>query len=333
MSSTVERLKTYVCRDDETKPSRSVTTTTLKMEWVNTGVGGSWSARAFHGVVRDNDDTLYLVGGENETGLLNDVWTSSTRGRTWTRVSASAAFRPRSRFGLVVMKDNTLLLLGGRVGLHEVSNDIWKSEDGGRSWKEVLIEGERWEAREQPIVAVLDDDSIILTGGIGDKDSSVSPTVWRSTDMGQSWSKWSSAPEWKSPRPPVTGRILQTPYYILLLDTFQRRVWMSNDSGQNWTLTKKDAPWFLNAESTIFPTTGVITVLGGESLNQPFSNDVYQGFNAGADWTVVPSFTTPTQWKPRVGHAAVTFDTDTIVFVGGKTSSSYVNDTWRGTSL
>lgn len=80
--------------------------------------------------------------GDGYTRVLDDVWRSDDGGVLWEQLVAvgSAPFAARAEFGLALVQ-STLILMGGRGGeapsVYEDSpllNDVWRSQDGGRTW-------------------------------------------------------------------------------------------------------------------------------------------------------------------------------------------------------
>lgn len=82
-------------------------------------------------VADDGAGHLYVIGGEGDTGLLDDVWVFD--GTAWQQQAAHAGFGPR-RPALVFAAAGFLFLYGdSQQGL----TDLWRSADGGRYWTKV----------------------------------------------------------------------------------------------------------------------------------------------------------------------------------------------------
>lgn len=83
---------------------------------------------------------LWLIGGNSNGILMNDVW-NSTDGNTWTQVLASTnsttptQFSPREDFCALVY-NNAMWVIGGYSN-GKSDNDVWSSTDG-INWTQVL---------------------------------------------------------------------------------------------------------------------------------------------------------------------------------------------------
>ena len=83
---------------------------------------------------------IYVIGGSGETGGgSNDVWKSSDGGAAWTQVTtaASTRFSKRRSHSSVVLNGAIYVIGGHDSGIVSLLNDVWKSEDGGETWKNV----------------------------------------------------------------------------------------------------------------------------------------------------------------------------------------------------
>src|SRR6185503_17526064 len=88
------------------------------------GKRGAHGCIVFHG-------KMWVVGGSNYTGVLNDIW-SSPDGIHWNLEAAHAAFSPRWGFSLAVFNDK-LWLIGGSAApfqSNNLLNDVWWTSDG-----------------------------------------------------------------------------------------------------------------------------------------------------------------------------------------------------------
>lgn len=97
----------------------------------------SFTPRAWHTTTLFKD-RLWIIGGRNDTGALNDVW-SSLDGSSWNLVNPSRAnrFPARSRHTTISYKDK-LWVIGGYSGYNVNSNDIWYSDNGDYWIKAIL---------------------------------------------------------------------------------------------------------------------------------------------------------------------------------------------------
>jgi hypothetical protein len=92
------------------------------------------SARQDFAVGDDGGAHLYVAGGSNGTGLLDDVW--SFDGSTWLQAAAHAPFGPR-RASLLFTAGGHLFLFGGLDATNATLQDLWRSDDGALTWTKV----------------------------------------------------------------------------------------------------------------------------------------------------------------------------------------------------
>ena len=99
------------------------------------GGGGAQFDRFGHATVVWND-RLVMMGGQDSSGELNDVWLTLD-GSTWVQAPtqpASSIWDPR-HFHAAAVLNNTIFVFGGMVGdmsvngVGAVLNDLWKSDD------------------------------------------------------------------------------------------------------------------------------------------------------------------------------------------------------------
>eukprot|EP00802_Teleaulax_amphioxeia_P031229 Tamp_34334.p1 GENE.Tamp_34334~~Tamp_34334.p1 ORF type:complete len:186 (+),score=10.58 Tamp_34334:66-560(+) len=96
---------------------------------------------------------------------VNDIHTSSDNGRTWTLISQPAGWSPRSFVGLAVIQSG-LVAFGGFSGSGSFYNDLWLSEDGGQTWREITASGNAPGPRSgSRLVPLLSGDSCLVVAG------------------------------------------------------------------------------------------------------------------------------------------------------------------------
>ena len=90
---------------------------------------------------------VWVLGGGVNTlrrRLFNDVWVSNDAGATWQQRTAAAGWGGRAGMEIAVVNGTTVLVMGGDHDDPVFSsagpnyNDVWASNDGGRSWSTVL---------------------------------------------------------------------------------------------------------------------------------------------------------------------------------------------------
>ncbi|MDD4200729.1 MAG: hypothetical protein PHS19_04995, partial [Eubacteriales bacterium] len=76
-------------------------------------------------------NNLFVLGGSDDSGNLNDVWSSSDEGVSWDKLTSSANWSARHGHSAVVF-DGKMWVLGGLEGSNYLS-DAWYSSNGS-SW-------------------------------------------------------------------------------------------------------------------------------------------------------------------------------------------------------
>jgi photosystem II stability/assembly factor-like uncharacterized protein len=137
-------------------------------------------------LARANDGTLYLVvARRSEDGSIgNDgdgaLYQSSDGAETWTRIELPAGVNGPN--GLAIDPENSrrlyLAAWARAVGRHGAGGGIYASDDGGRTWKQVLD-------RDQHIYDVAIDPRNHGTLYAAGFESS----AWRSSDRGEHWTR------------------------------------------------------------------------------------------------------------------------------------------------
>eukprot|EP00747_Dinoflagellata_sp_TGD_P077780 gnl/TRDRNA2_/TRDRNA2_159747_c2_seq1.p1 gnl/TRDRNA2_/TRDRNA2_159747_c2~~gnl/TRDRNA2_/TRDRNA2_159747_c2_seq1.p1 ORF type:complete len:250 (+),score=15.77 gnl/TRDRNA2_/TRDRNA2_159747_c2_seq1:57-806(+) len=136
-----------------------------------------WDPRVTMAEVVGNGTVLVVAGhfedGVNWTYSFNDVWKSDDLGATWMLQTAGAEFGMRKRHALAALQNGSILVLGGQkcsadwqrldTGC-ELCQDVWRSDDMGRSW--LAVEAvPAWSARKDAAAVTLLDGGILMIGG------------------------------------------------------------------------------------------------------------------------------------------------------------------------
>jgi len=141
--------------------------------WVQ-AAQAAWSPRAGHAVAALNSagaTHLFLAGGYDATGVLNDVW-GSRGGQTWEVVSGAAPWAARSGHALVSLQGRLLLVGGAASNLLDpdvdevLRRDVWGSTDGS-AWQQ-LSGGAPFAGRERLGAAVCRGQMALVVGGRGE---------------------------------------------------------------------------------------------------------------------------------------------------------------------
>jgi hypothetical protein len=109
------------------------------------------------------NDRMWVMGGNDGTRDLNDVWYSRD-GTIWTLATAHAGWSPRDEHSSVVFGDKMWVIggNGGDVSTYGKSNDVWASEDGV-NWTEVAETTSWWPRSDH--ASVVYDNRIWILGG------------------------------------------------------------------------------------------------------------------------------------------------------------------------
>ena len=171
--------------------------------WTLVNARAGWSPRQEHSSVVMPDGTIVLLGGSTAGGYVNDVWQSGDQGETWIRVNASTGWTPRDSLAIAVLPDSSIIVSGGTLaGGYSQFNDVWRSTDKGVTWTEMTPHAQ-WSPRYGHRTVVMPDGSIVLTGGYTFGTGMFMNDVWRSSDMGATWTLVNANAGWR-------GRILHT---------------------------------------------------------------------------------------------------------------------------
>ena len=129
-----------------------------------------------------HNGSIYVIGGEGDSGgYQNDVW-SSADGREWMLVTDNARFAERAYFSGVV-HNGTMFVFGGEYYDAEEDsyifyNDVWASTDGA-NWMKLSSpfgQGNCCQA------AVSYNGNIVVMGGYYEDTGRYSSAVWSSAD-------------------------------------------------------------------------------------------------------------------------------------------------------
>ena len=261
-----------------------------------------WSSRAVFASCASSDGSrLYVMGGSSaeQGGFCSDVWSSSDGGYTWSEVTRAADWQPRSGFAALVSPWDALdvTVFGGSTLNFRCLNDIWRSTDGGLTWR-CLAACAPWAPRVDMGVCQLQDGTIVLSGG-DDWDNRFFSDIWISKDRGCSWQQVViNSPSWA----PRAGHSL-----LAMYDGSLRLI------GGNVTCLKANK---------IFREPDI------ERLA-----DVWSSYDQGTTWRKITDAT----FGPRTLHRAVSTSTGSIILFGGwrgvtgkwQQGNAFYSDVWR----
>lgn len=266
----------------------------------------------------------------------------------WTLVNDDAPWARRAGLQVVELRDR-LYLMGGRTPLQSpvpgasvIWDDVWASDDQGRSWRPLVGPGEggHWPARAY-FQAVTKGPFMYVLGG---QNFRVSPQgfpvsdffsdVWRSID-GKRWRRMTPDAGWTG-RAGLSAAVLNDYIYVLggsknddqaiggpggPARIYFNDVWRSRN-GRDWEQVTEAAPWAPRAGAVVVTKGEYLYLLGGEDgflcdpsrpdRCPPYYNDVWRSRD-GEHWDLV---TASAGWTPRPGHQCVVA-LDQFVCFGG----------------
>lgn len=282
----------------------------------------------------------------------------------WTEVNKNSEWEGRAGLQAINHKGK-LYIMGGRTplnplvtnvpGASKIWGDVWKSDDKGKSWTQILEtdDNSHWPARAY-FQAVIKGKHIYIIGGqnfnIIDNPgfpfcspcppkiskSDFFNDVWRSED-GKIWTNMtinmSSLKRW-SPRAGLSAIVFNEEIFVMggsvnddssitpqgPARVYYNDVWKSKD-GKNWECITKNAPWAPRAGGVAVVKNGFIYMIGGEDgfiCNQftPRCPPYYNDVWRTKDGKNWENITQNAQWSPRPGHQVVVADNYFVLFGG-----------------
>ena len=265
--------------------------------WSLVNPSASFSPRASpHGI--NYNGTFILTGGRNGTDTMhNDVWSSIDQGVTWQLITKSAAWAPRA-YHFCVLLNTSIFVMGGQGGngLFEFFDDIWQSDDFGKTWTNIVVNAP-WGKRAGGYSFVYDNE-IYLMGGAncdakefpcniknGSNARNYFSDVWKSNN-GKDWQQIAKNIECMK-REGLIIVVKKDIFYLFGGDNgfrgpYFNDVWISNDKGVTWQLLIKNAQWSAR--------TGQVGVLYGQYIimfgGYPDLTDMWKSKD-GKEWQLV----------------------------------------------
>jgi PKD repeat protein len=279
--------------------------------WTQMTASAEFLPRCWHNSVVMPDGSIVLMGGYVAEGLSNNTWRSTDMGATWKLMSAHTEWSERISQSVVAMPDSSIVLMGG----NPFNNEVWRSTDMGETWSLVTASAE-WSPRYQSSVVVMPDGSIVLMGGYA-RDTANTNDVWRSTDMGATWTQMTASAEWGE-RGSHTSVAMPDGSIVLIggaLTRWMNDVWRSTNNGATWTQVAESAGWSPRWGSSIVAMPdGSIVLMGGGYGTYP-KNDTWRSTDNGATWT---QLTASAEWSARYKASSVVMPDGSIVLMGGE---------------
>ena len=152
--------------------------------WRRQTAAAPWSARvaAFGLLVKSSTvgaDVILLYGGQADDAYKNDVWASTTQGRTWVSLPqvSGRSWAPRNFHNSELVKNGLIVLTAGRNSGQSYLNDLWVSADGGYTWGQ-CAEDAAYSDRRLPATLV-DDAGVLFVMGGYDERGMYYADVWK----------------------------------------------------------------------------------------------------------------------------------------------------------
>lgn len=221
--------------------------------WKNIGdkfLGGNIGSIA---VAPSDENIIYVGEGENTVRGnvaegLNGMWRSDDGGRTWKNLGLKEG-RHIIRVIIHPRDPNTVWVaaLGHLFGPNE-ERGVFKTTDGGKSWKKVLYVNNQTGASDlvidpsNPSVMYAGMWRVIRTphslesGGEGSG-------IYKSTDGGETWTNISNAKGFPKGVWGIVGVAIapsNTDKVYAIIENANGGLYTSNDAGESWTLTSSD---------------------------------------------------------------------------------------------
>ncbi len=261
--------------------------------WKTTNAGSSWTdiapnlpslAVSTLAMAQSNHNIIYAGTGESMFSVDvingNGIYKSTDKGQTWFHLSSTMNnldFNNISR--IIVDPSNANIVLAsttsGRYRLDFANKSgIFKSTDGGNTWREVyneqIIGGSN---RVKKVLQIIETPGNfnVLYAGVDEKG------ILKSTNAGESWFKSSSGIQDTSGRFEIAiSPINQNKIYAAAEGSPTSNLFVSTDAGQNWVKTTENGtePNWLSSQGwydntiTVHPTDDNIVFVGGVYLYQ-----------------------------------------------------------------
>lgn len=262
---------------------------------------------------------------------------------TWVPQKREAEFGPiYAHTALMNFRQEIFLIAGAR---HEgnLSDEVWRSDDKGKTWQFLVPRSKRFNARRGH-ASVVDHEGVIffVMGGFHG-NSEVGNDCWSSED-GAVWHFLGHAP-WSGRH--GHAAVITSKSWIVVLGGHDNRKYLNDvwkihhiaqpDTGQGYLRAKwvevapGGAPWTARyGHTTLVDSEDRIFLLGGffaekETGRVHCFNDVWRSEDIGATWHLVGH----APWAGRYQHAAVISSQGMFVIGGLSVDLERLGDVWR----
>lgn len=240
--------------------------------------GGHGTERSGHGMAY-YDNKLWIIGGSNDTGFLNDIWTSSNGGSTWDYVGTTP-FPARHEHTLTV-HNGRLWVIGGFSDATDLLDDVWSTVNGVNWTQHADIPAAR---REHAAVSFLG-KLIVLGGDTGAQHNTIFTTTTGSVWTSGVNAAWSARKELQAvismdgSKMAIIGGATNTAYL--------NDVWESSN-GTTFTKITQIAPYTARSDFSASTLGGKVFIVGGIGIAEIYS-DVWSATYDRTELTGTPT--------------------------------------------
>lgn len=279
-------------------------------QWENLEPEGDFWPERWDFQLVSHDDKMLVIGGQNTTGYLNDIWTSRD-GRQWQQLP-QPGWSPRAYFQVVEFA-GALFLIGGETA-QGMSNEVWASRDKGRNWQQVETGSDHFGPRRLHQVLVLNGQLVLLGGENGAHEQY--SDIWLSDD-GATWRRVEvDGKQWGQRK---YFRAIAEKGSVLVLGGLdpakQNKAFISEDL-LNWRAFRPEGEFW--GERMFFSSTvmddGLVWFIGGGST--PLGSEANDILIAalGGSWLLIQ----PERHFDRRGHHEAVMHEGKFYLMGGK---------------
>jgi photosystem II stability/assembly factor-like uncharacterized protein len=230
--------------------------------WKTTDGGSNWnnisdkyfgSSIGSIAIAPSNESVVYVGEGENTmrgnvSEGLGGMWRSDDGGKTWKNIGLKDT---RHITRIIVHPTNPDVVWIGVMGhLFGPSEDrgVFKTLDGGKSWKKVLYVNNQTGASD--LVMEAGNPSVLYAGTwklirtpYSLESGGAGSGLWKSTDGGDTWSNISAAKGLPKGTWGIVGVAVSasnTDKLYAIIENANGGLYVSNNGGENWTLASSD---------------------------------------------------------------------------------------------
>lgn len=279
---------------------------------------------------------LWVIGGNNAGGLLNDAWVS-INGVTWSQNTALPAALTGRTGAKAVVLNNTLYVMGGQNAAGGFLNDVWSTPDG-QAWTQISASA-AWLPRADFELLVLG-NTIYLAGGQGQPGTSTVPVpglwhdVWTTTN-GTAWSMQNGAAPWIGRRRFGFYSVGSTLYVLGGIVSNTNNTEYANAVADLWSDGGTSGVTWTRVNSNAFNVAGCpmlpFTVITSEGLQEPYGSAIVVTNGAGGTGAVAQRFTVgdddtyDQEWCDYYDAPTVTFTTVGSLYTSACTFADAAN--------